>query len=331
MPTIDRPLPELQRYESAVNVPSDFADFWDATLTEARRAAVSPLVIEADNALSLVQSFDLTFSGFAGQLIRGWLHVPRGAEDPLPTVIQFHGYAGGRGFAHQGQLYALAGYAHLIMDVRGQGWLMQGDTPDLHTVPANSSVPGFLTRGILTPHDYYYRRLLTDAARLVEVAATFDIVDEAQIVVTGGSQGAAQAIAAAALNPTTAGVMLDVPFLSDVPRAVELSPSDPYLELARFFAQYPDQEPAAWRTLAYFDAVNFARQTSAPALFSVALLDQVTPPSTGYAAFHAYRGDDKQMVVYPYCGHEGGGALHERRKLDWLATLFTPGSSPRGD
>ena len=44
-----------------------------------------------------------------------------------------------------------------------------------------------MTRGILAPQTYYYRRLLTDAVRAVEAARSHPAIDPAHIAVTGGS------------------------------------------------------------------------------------------------------------------------------------------------
>lgn len=58
---------------------------------------------------------------FSGQPIKGWLVRPRGAEGRLPAVVSYVGYGGGRGRPHDHLLWASAGYAHLVMDTRGQG------------------------------------------------------------------------------------------------------------------------------------------------------------------------------------------------------------------
>ena len=55
------------------------------------------------------------------------------------------------------------------------------------------------------------------------------------------------------------------------------------------------------------------------ALFSVALMDQICPPSTVFGAYNAWASDDKQILHYAYNGHEGGGPHHRRAQLDWLA------------
>ena len=94
--------------------------------------------------------------------------------------------------------------------------------------------------------------------------------------------------------------------------------TNPYLEIVRYLASHRDHEEAAFATLSYFDGAVLARRASAPALFSVALMDETCPPSTVYAAFNAY-GGPKEIVTYPYNDHEGGEAFHKLRQAAWLA------------
>jgi cephalosporin-C deacetylase-like acetyl esterase len=67
--------------------------------------------------------------------------------------------------------------------------------------------------------------------------------------------------------------------------------------------------PAARRT---------GRRATAPALFSVGLVDQVCPPSTVYAAFNHYAGP-AEIREYPFNDHEGGGGFHDLVKVRWLS------------
>src|SRR5215213_9898824 len=52
----------------------------------------------------------------------------------------------------------------------------------------------------------------------------------------------------------------------------------PYTEITRYFAIHRGVGDSAFTTLSYFDGVNFAKRASAPALFSVGLMDRVCPP-----------------------------------------------------
>ena len=75
-------------------------------------------------------------------------------------------------------------------------------------------------------------------------------------------------------------------------------------------------------TLRYFDTVSFGPRAKANALFSVALMDTICPPSTVYASFNAYGGVGKQIVPYSFNDHEGGGAFQEREQLQWMKTAL---------
>ena len=114
-----------------------------------------------------------------------------------------------------------------------------------------------------------------------------------------------------------------MPFLCDIERAIGLVDTDPYVEVARYLAIHRDQVSTALRTLQYVDAARLARRATAPALFSVAFMDDICPPSTVYAAFHAY-GGPAEIAEYAYNDHDGGGPVHEVRQLEWLARQLGP-------
>jgi cephalosporin-C deacetylase-like acetyl esterase len=72
--------------------------------------------------------------------------------------------------------------------------------------------------------------------------------------------------------------MPDVPFMCQWRRATEITDSDPYQEIVRYCKVHRDVTDRVFRTLSYFDGVNFAAQAKAPALFAVALMDTTCRP-----------------------------------------------------
>lgn len=318
----DLPLDTLRTYLPAREEPPDFDSFWRETLREARMHPGVPSFAPHDAGLATVDVYDVTFPGYAGQPIRGWLIIPKHRAAKLPCVVEYIGYGGGRGQPFDWLTWSAFGYAHFIMDTRGQGsvWL-SGDTPDIEDLPANPQIPGFMTRGVLTPATYYYRRLIADAVRAVEAVRTHPAVDPEQIAVAGMSQGGGIAIAVSGLVADLRAALPDVPFLCHYRVATEITDRDPYHEISRYCKIHRDKIAAVFSTLSYFDGLNFAARATCPALFSAGLMDDICPPRTVFAAFNHYAAE-KSIEVYPYNQHEGGQGHHLIRKAAFLQTIF---------
>ena len=319
MPLTDLTLSELSAFRPEVEEPADFDAFWAATVAEARAAGGEAELRPAETPVTQLTIEDLTFPGFGGEPVRAWVSRPKDAAGPLPAVVQYQGYNGGRGLPGENVLWALAGYVHVFMDTRGQGsgWGTGGATPDPHG--SGPATAGFMTRGIHDPAEHFYRRVFTDAVRAVDAARALPFVDAGRVAVTGGSQGGGIALAAGALADVQA-VLPDVAFLCAYRRGAEVAIGGPFLELATYLSVHRDQVDSVFRTLSYFDGVNFARRIHAPSLFSVALMDAVVPPSTTFAAYNHLAAEDRAIEVYPFNDHEGGAAVQWQKQAAWLAS-----------
>lgn len=318
----DLPLGELERYRPEVAEPADFDVFWRDELDRARKQSLDIVFAKARTDVRHAEVFDVTFAGHGGDPIRGWLFVPRRVAARPAVVVEYVGYGGGRGRPFDWMTFSCAGHVHFVMDTRGQGGGWRGaDTAD----PQEDGAPGgrgFLTRGIFDPRRQYYTRLFVDAARAVEAARAHPRAADLPVVTTGASQGGGLALAAAHLASDVAATMPDVPFLCDFAHAVRTTPVAPYSEIIEYCAVYPDRVAQVFHSLSYLDIVNHARRIHRPALFSVGLVDELTPASTVFAAYNHYPGP-KAIEVYPFNGHEGGGSRHLEAKLAFLARLDT--------
>ncbi|WP_037577570.1 acetylxylan esterase [Phaeacidiphilus oryzae] len=319
MPLTDLSLDQLREYRPEVPEPADFDAFWERTLKSAREypiGAVWTPVPEAEHQLTEFEVFDVRFNGWAGQPVAAWLLLPRVRRGRLPVVVRYLGYSGGRGLPLEHVFFPAAGYAHLVVDSRGQG----RDTPDPVEGGGTQWVNGFMTRGIEHPDNYYYRRLTTDCVRAVEAVREHPEIDPDRVVVTGASQGGGLTLAVAGLVPDlVAAAMADVPFLCHFRRAAEIAPQAPYTEFTDYLKiHHRGAEETVFGTLDYFDGVHHAaRADGVPALFSVALMDPICPPSTVYAAYHRY-GGPAEMQVWRFGDHGGGRADQIRVQMEWL-------------
>ena len=321
MARADLPLDELVSFRPDVTEPDDFDAFWTRTLDEARAHDLDVRSEEVDTPYRTVRVRDVTFGGFGGDRIGAWFTVPRGEEGPLPAVVEFIGYNGGRDLPGESLRWASAGYAHLLVDTRGQGarWGGGGRTADPHG--SGPATPGFMTRGIDHPDTYFYRRVFTDAVRAVDAVRSLPGVDAGRVAVQGASQGGGITLAVAGLVPDVVAALPDVPFLCHFTRALDICDKDPYAEITRYLSVHRPRVDDVLRTLSYFDGVNFAKRAAAPALFSVALMDLICPPSTVYAAYNHYAGE-KEIEVYRYNDHEGGESYQRQAQIRWLDKLL---------
>lgn len=318
---------ELASYAPDLDEPADFDEFWTRTFDEHGAGPLDFTCEPVETHLTVLDAFEISWRGFDGHRVYGWLALPNGVDGPLPAVVQYTGYSMGRGMPFENIQFAVGGYAQFVIDARGQGWRngstkLGSEDPGLRT---SGSVPGFMTAGVLNPEGYYYRRLFVDAVRLAEAAAGHDRVDAGRLFVTGGSQGGAMALAVAGLaqlrGVQIAGCAPEVPFMCHFTRAIGLTDAYPYKEVADYLASYPQRQRQVMRTLSYFDGMSMAARATMPGLFSVGLMDQITPPSTVYAAYHHYAGE-KSIEVYPFNGHEGGTTYQLKRIHHWLAELL---------
>lgn len=324
MSAFDLPIDQLRAFRPARFEPEDFDQFWRETLAASRAVARPPRFDRLATPLRTVTVDDVTFSGFSGQPIKGWFLAPAGASQdaPLPVVVNYIGYGGGRSFPFEWLEWSSAGYAHLVMDTRGQGGTWSpGATPDVDE-PAieGGQFPGFLTRGIGRPETWYYRRLVTDALMALDAAIAHPLADPDRLVVVGQSQGGGLALAAAGLSDAVKAAAVDVPFMCCWRRALEITDEHPYKELVQYLSIHRDQEEKVFRTLSYVDGQSFAARANAPALFSVGLMDDVCPPSTVFAAYNDYAGP-KEIRVWPFNGHEAGQLIQQSERYAFLEGL----------
>ncbi len=325
----DMPLDQLEKYTPHRDEPDDFDDFWEKTLQETRAIALEPKLKSVDYGLRLIDTYDVSYRGFGGNQINGWLLVPKNHPAPMPCVVEYIGYGGGRGFPIDWLLWSSVGYAHFIMDTRGQG--SQGkisDTPDFEPVETSPHYPGFMTKGICSPDTYYYRRLYSDAVRAIDVVKNIAFIDPSKIAIAGYSQGGGIGLAAIALSKNISAALIDAPFLCHFRRATHITDELPYAEIARFCKTHRDKEQMVFNTLSYFDGVNFATRGRATALFSAGLMDMICPPSTVFAAYNHY-GGEKQIKVWNFNEHEAGGSFQKLEQIRFLSNHWQLGISQR--
>ena len=310
------PRPAIADFVATTQRPTDFLDFWQKTRSDLE-ATPANISSEAEplRSTDTVETFAISFTSLGNARIFAWLCLPRGSR-ACPGLLLPPGYSGVPTIP---RAWAELGYAALQVSPRGH------HRSDGDVAPG---FPGYMTAGIEDPRGYIYRGAYCDVWRAVDVLLRRPEVDDRRIAVTGGSQGGALSLVAAAARPEIVAVAADVPFLTGIRDSLRLGGSYPYEEIKDYLRQHPEREADVLRTLDYVDTLNFADSIRVPTLLSAGLSDDVCPPETAYALYNRLQ-CPKEIRAYPNTGHEGGGLTHTLVKQAWLALQLKP--QPAGE
>jgi cephalosporin-C deacetylase len=294
----------------------DFDAFWAEAL---KRCGTVPLNVQGgviDYPVPKMEVRDLTFEGLDGTPVHTWLILPPEAkEKKVPVIVQYHGAGWHRGEAFDFAPWIMAGCAVVSCDFRMQ----RGDTGS-NTGFDGSVKFGWWTLGITDLKNSYLYCTWTDCLRAVRLARETKEIDSKRIAVEGGSQGGGMALGMAALDRSIALCMADVPSNCWMDERV-FRRSGGANGIADYLKAYPERVELVSKALSYFDNINHASNITCPTLVSYGLKDPVCPPDTIYAAYNKVTAP-KEMVVYPFAEHEGGGPAHHLRKAEFVRRHF---------
>jgi cephalosporin-C deacetylase len=303
MPVFEMPLEELRNYQGTNPKPEDFDEYWRRALGDLRATEDGVELIPAEFHSAAAECFDLFFTGVGQARIHAKYLRPRNAQTPHPAVLLFHGYTANSGDWQDKLSFVSQGFSVAALDCRGQGGLSE----DRGGVAGNT-MQGHIIRGLDDhPDKLLFRQIFLDTAQLARIVMGFEEVDPSRVGTHGGSQGGALSLVCASLEPRIRACSSRFPFLCDYRRVWEMDLAErAYEELKSYFRLFDpthSREQEIFRTLGYIDVQNLAPRIRGDVLMGTALMDQVCPPSTQFAAYNKIR-SNKQMILYPDFGHE---------------------------
>lgn len=297
MPSIDMPLEQMRQYKPTLYREADFDSYWETTIQEAAGQPLNAELIPYVLPVNGLECYAVRFDGFKGGRLAGW-YVRPAHRGKFPGLCIYHGYSRRAARPLEMLHYAAQGMCVLSLDCRGQN----GESADA-SVADEGHAPGWMTKGIRDPKQYYFRYVYADAIRALEVLARREEVDNQRLAVTGHSQGGALTLAVAALSDRPIMALADIPFLCDFRRSIQIAPQGPYGEIVTFLKNFPHLYEKTMRTLSYIDIVNLAPRIRCRTVVSNCLWDDICPPSTIFAAYNHITAE-KQIELYPFHQHE---------------------------
>jgi len=304
---------EIARLESLQvegNPQPDFGAFWQTAVARVNDADPGLEATDMDYVVPGMVVRDIRFRGLDGTPVAGWYLRPAGADRSLPVIVIFHGGNGHRGRPLDYAPWMMAGFAVLSMDFRQQG----GRTGS-NTAMDMFGVNHWITMNIETPREYYLYHAWTDALIGLRVARNMPEVDADRSVVLGGSQGGGVALVMASLDPQVRLCVANVPSFCWWEKRVQTRTACANT-IADYIYRNPDQMATVFRTLSYFDVINFVDRIRCPVICSCGLEDASTPPACVYAAYNNIR-SEKEMINCPFTGHDVPWWVRER-EMAWI-------------
>ena len=312
MALVDIPLKELKEYRPALTRKDDFDDFWKETRAISDSEPLNHKMQKLDYIVKDINAYKVFYDGFGKARICGYYLTPGKGDGPFPVIMFFHGYGGNKGQINEYLKWVFLGFAVMAIDVRGQS----GESVDNKGYPP-PSVVGYMTKGIFSKNDYYYRGVYMDCLRAIDFLSTQESIDISRLCLVGGSQGGGLSLATASLDSRVKLVIAMIPYLCHFERAIEIAETlenITYNEFKRLVNMCPEREREMYDTLSYFDNLNLCKDIEAKTFISVGLRDTCCPPSTVFAVYNHIQ-SEKGIDVYPFYGHDAGIALAYQEKM----------------
>ncbi len=265
-------------------VPDDFDQFWSEQKAKLAAVPVNPRLTPVKSRPSL-EVFDVRLDCIAVP-VSGYFAKPADAKPKsLPIILTVQG-AGVRS-SNKGGTVDWAQRGFLAMDINAHG-IANDQSDQFYSDLAAGELKDYPQRGRDSRDTVYFLGMFLRELRALDFLTAQPEWDGHTVVVCGGSQGGAQAFAAAGLDSRVTCFVALVPAMCDhtgmvvnrisgwpkiVPVSDKGKPDEKVLQAAR-----------------YFDAMNFATRTKATAFVTVGFIDVTCPPTSVYAAYNALRG-----------------------------------------
>jgi cephalosporin-C deacetylase-like acetyl esterase len=179
-----------------------------------------------------------------------------------------------------------------------------GKAKDFYTSLAAGDLKDYRTHGRESRETYYFLGMYIRVLRALDFLAAQPEWDGRTLIIIGASQGGAQAIVGAALDPRVTFVVACNPAMCDHTGMVVGRVAG----WPKLVPIGPDGKPdaAALETSRYFDTVNFAARVRAPLFGWEGFLDVTAPPTTVFAAYNNVPGKKEITNDISY-GHQVNG------------------------
>ena len=306
---------EPEKLRHSKDEPADFDEFWNGVKKEL--AAVPCKLIESkpvpQHVIATAQIVnpekynisDVKIACAGQKPVSGYLSMPKNAKKKsLPAMVTYHG-AGVRSARLSRND---TGLDIIVFDVNAHG--IENSMPNefyqkLYNETYKSKTEGTYPQwGKTDRNTYYFKGMYMRVMRALEYVKSLPEWDGKTLVVSGGSQGGAQVLAACALDHDITLARAKVPAMCD--HFADKSGRVPgWPSVMRTKSPSGKHDPAKIEAcMAYYDGVYFAKRIKCPIYVYTGFIDTTCSPTSVFAAYNNIPdGVKKSIYCVPTAGH----------------------------
>lgn len=281
------------RLKPYTRCPADFDEFWQKSLSEARKAKLTVESRKADEySTADVDCYLLKIKTDSRHSVYGYLTRPK-VKGSYPVVLCPPG-AGIKTIKEpENKLYyARNGFIRLEMEIHGLNPKMT-DKEFKEISTAFGGENGYLENGLDDRDNYYMRHVYVACVRAIDYLCSLPDWDGRNVFVQGGSQGGALTLITAALDKRVTACVANHPALSDMAGYLD-GRAGGYPHFNRLHNMLTPEKVAV---MAYYDVVNFAPRITCPVYLTWGYNDNTCPPTTSYIVWNLINAPKESLIT----------------------------------
>ena len=307
----------VDRIQPFTKMPSDFTQFWQQTVAEARKTPLSFTRERAEEyCTDKIDCWLIKLRIDREHSMYGYLTMPKNVQQGKHPVVLCPPGAGIKTIKEplRHRYYAEEGMIRFEVEIHGMD--PRWSEKDFKSIASafSSKENGYLVNNISSREYYYMRHIYAGMVRCIDYLTTLPEWDGRNIAVQGGSQGGALALITAALDPRVTLCVANHPALTDMAAYSEQGRTGGYPHLNRNPAGI--LTPQVIEVLQYYDVINFCRQIKCPVRMTWGYNDNTCPPTTSYAAWNVLS-CPKEPFITPINEHWTSETM-ERQHMQWI-------------
>ncbi|MCE5229079.1 acetylxylan esterase, partial [bacterium] len=190
-----------------------------------------------------------------------------------------------------------------------------GMKPEYYKNLSDTKLKQYWLQGWESRDTCYFLGMFKRLMRAIDFLTRQPEWDGKVLVVYGGSQGGAQAIAAAGLDSRVSCIVAGIPAMCDL-SGWAARRIDGWPHAIKIDRNWMPVNPRIAATVPYYDNDYFARRVKCDALFTTGLVDLTCHPCSVMAAYNSLGSERKELLTFPKYAHVFGGDAPSQSKSE---------------